>query len=202
MNYKKVYKDLIESRLKNPPNENFEKHHILPKCLFQEKANDENNLVKLEYKAHYVAHHLLYLHYKSMGDKNSMNKMAHAWMRMCKNIDGCHVSINEFEKAKEAHLLALKNPTDEFRIILGKGNRGKPSKMKGKHLSEKARENMKKGHQVISDLTRKRLSESLKGKGKGKIWVNNGIESALVFPDRIPSGFIKSRIYKKYVYFS
>lgn len=50
MNYEKVYKDLIESRLKNPPNENFEKHHIKPKCLFSELAKDKSNLVKLLYK--------------------------------------------------------------------------------------------------------------------------------------------------------
>jgi len=197
MNYKKVYRDLIESRLKNPPKENFEKHHILPKSLFPEKAKDERNLVKLDYKAHYVAHHLLYLHYKSIGDKNAMNKMAHAWMRMCKNNNGSHVSINEFKKAKDAHILALKNPTDEFRIILGNGNRGKPSKMKGRHFSEKARKNMKAAHQFISLETRKKLSIASAANDKGRIWINNGIENKFIYPNEIPDGYVKGRIYKR-----
>lgn len=150
MNYKKVYMNLIESRLKNPPKENFEKHHILPKSLFPEKAKDKSNLVKLTYREHYLAHHLLYKYYKSIGDKNASIKMVCAWMRMCKNTDGLHVSINDYEKARD-------NLKKE---MIGK----KPPNF-GKKASNEAKNNMSKAHigVKLSEEHKKRIGEGQKG---------------------------------------
>lgn len=38
----------------------FEKHHILPKCLFPEHTNIDWNIIKLPPRVHYIAHYLLY----------------------------------------------------------------------------------------------------------------------------------------------
>lgn len=129
MNYLKVYNELIQSRLKNPPKENFEKHHILPKSLYPKLTKDENNLVKLTYKEHYIAHHLLYRYYKSIGDKNAMYKMACAWRRMCHRKDGLKVSLNQFEKAK---------------IAMANSQKGKIHPFYSKHHSEQTKSKISK----------------------------------------------------------
>lgn len=56
------YIELIEKYVLNPPSENYERHHILPKSLFPEFKNftrNKWNEVKLPYKEHLVAHYYL-----------------------------------------------------------------------------------------------------------------------------------------------
>lgn len=57
MNYQKIYDNLIKKRVENPPTEKFERHHIVPKSLGG--SNKKENLVKLTYREHYIAHLLL-----------------------------------------------------------------------------------------------------------------------------------------------
>lgn len=101
MNYLKIYNNLVSYRLQTPPNKNYEEHHIYPKSLFPELKNEKSNIVRLTYKEHYIAHHLLYRYYKFINDKNAMIKMGFAWFRMCKNYDGLHVSLLQYEKVKK-----------------------------------------------------------------------------------------------------
>lgn len=56
MNYKKVYDELMLSRLDRVCNDDFyyEKHHIIPKSLGG--TNKKDNLVKLTPKEHFLAH--------------------------------------------------------------------------------------------------------------------------------------------------
>lgn len=77
-----------------------EYHHIKPKSLFPTLINDKSNIVKLTYREHYVCHHLLFKIYEEKGDINASCKMAHAWFRTCKNIDGLHINSYLFEKAR------------------------------------------------------------------------------------------------------
>ena len=59
MDYKSVYDKLI-LKAKNriiSPKEYYEKHHIIPKSIGG--SDIDNNLVKLTYKEHYIAHKLL-----------------------------------------------------------------------------------------------------------------------------------------------
>ena len=56
--YKRWYDRIITNRLKNPIlNEYTESHHIVPKCLGG--IDDNNNLVKLTAREHYICHLLL-----------------------------------------------------------------------------------------------------------------------------------------------
>ena len=38
----------------------YHKHHILPKSLFPEYEHDQDNLIKLSYRLHYIAHYILW----------------------------------------------------------------------------------------------------------------------------------------------
>lgn len=70
--------------------------------------------------------------------------MACAWMRMCKNTNGQHVSSHEFEKAKR-----IRNNTPvplETRIKISKARKGKSTKWKGGHHTTEARKNMSLAH--------------------------------------------------------
>lgn len=94
-----------------------EKHHIKPRSLFPELAKDPDNIVKLTYREHYVCHHLLYKIYEEKNDKNALFKMLSAWLRMCKNTDGMHVTARQFEIVKqkiiERNRILQKNRTEE-----------------------------------------------------------------------------------------
>lgn len=71
MDYEKIYDRLCSSR-KNRGVEReggYEIHHILPKSMGG--SDDENNLVKLTYREHYIAHKLLY-RFTEKEDKVSM----------------------------------------------------------------------------------------------------------------------------------
>jgi hypothetical protein len=74
MNYKKIYDSLVlKSLSKEPTKEYTELHHIIPKCM---GGNDnKENLVRFTAREHYIAHSLLYKHYKT-------TKLAYAWICM------------------------------------------------------------------------------------------------------------------------
>lgn len=59
MDYQKIYDNLIKTRSQQPllVNEYYEKHHIIPKCLGG--SDDKENLIKLTYREHFIAHWLL-----------------------------------------------------------------------------------------------------------------------------------------------
>lgn len=58
MNYKMIYDMLIEKgKSRTKIDGYFERHHIIPRCCGG--TNDDDNLVNLTAKEHYVAHHLL-----------------------------------------------------------------------------------------------------------------------------------------------
>ena len=71
MNYKKLYFTIIRNRINNPlPSEEYgEVHHIKPRSfwnLSQQNNNpdDQNNLVRLSAREHFIVHFLLYKMYK------------------------------------------------------------------------------------------------------------------------------------------
>lgn len=66
MDYKKIYDALIEYRKTNKlvkSNSCYcEEHHITPKCM--NGSDDQSNLVNLTAREHYIAHLLLWKHYR------------------------------------------------------------------------------------------------------------------------------------------
>jgi len=96
MDYQKIYNKLIESR-KNEPlkiNEYYEKHHIIPKCLGG--SDSEQNLIKLTYREHFIAHWLLVKIHKSHSGIN------YAFLCMLrKQSDGRILNSRMFETIKK-----------------------------------------------------------------------------------------------------
>lgn len=102
MNYLKLYNQLMDKRLATPSKAEYtETHHVLPRCMGGE--DNPENLVVLSSKEHYVAHHLLYKHYKT-------TKLAHAWFMMLRCGSGQQREFNarQHEAATIAHSKALK----------------------------------------------------------------------------------------------
>lgn len=79
MNYKNIYYNIINNRIKNKYEGYTESHHILPKSLGG--SDEKTNLVDLSAREHYICHLLL----TKMFDKDSPEyfKMIHAYMMMC-----------------------------------------------------------------------------------------------------------------------
>ena len=87
MNYYKIYKSLIQKRLKDPAHlevEYTEKHHIIPRSIDHSKEYDPNNLVILTAREHFIAHALLVKIYKQRNDKDKWYKMLCAFDAMSK----------------------------------------------------------------------------------------------------------------------
>ena len=91
MNYNKIYDTLILRGIERClfPEEYFEKHHIIPKCLGG--LNSKNNIVKLTPEEHYLAHLLLVKIYPNndklifaahrMTSGKSRNNKLYGWVR-------------------------------------------------------------------------------------------------------------------------
>ena len=81
MTYYQKYYEIINNRKSNPLNENDKGHfhHIKPKSIYPELEKDKENIVKLTYKEHLLAHVYLYLYYKyELKDEIKSFKMSHA----------------------------------------------------------------------------------------------------------------------------
>ncbi len=111
-NYLKHYENLCLSRKKlnrvKSKDTYYEQHHILPKSLGG--SNDKSNIVLLTAKEHYIAHLLLYKHYKSIGGKE-FRSMAFALVSMSANNKKFKrkiLSSRQYANIKEAAILSRK----------------------------------------------------------------------------------------------
>jgi hypothetical protein len=102
MDYKKIYNDLIESRLKLNHSKKekdcfYEKHHIIPKCLGG--SNTKINLILLTPREYYIAHLLL----TQMYEGKEKAKICYALIMMCcvNNSQKRIVSSKQYELAKK-----------------------------------------------------------------------------------------------------
>lgn len=177
MNHQKVYNTIIENakfenRLKLKKNQEgyiyYEKHHILPRCL--NGSDEEENLVLLTAKEHYICHKLLTYIYK--GNR----KIALAFHKMSfSKKEEYRPSSRDYAYARE--LINYIPFSEETIKKLSKASKGKnnpmygvPSPNKGKKLSEKTKQKMReaalgeKNHQwgkkgELSPNWRKEFSE-------------------------------------------
>lgn len=91
-------------------------HHIIPKSLGG--TDDKCNLVRLSAKEHYIVHHLLWRHYRSLGDAEKTYKMANAFWSMCiqhkgnryLNSNGYHTIRKEIAKNNSKRYIGKDNP--------------------------------------------------------------------------------------------
>lgn len=110
MNYLNIYNQLMMKRMKMPSTAEYtETHHIVPRCMGGD--NSSNNLVVLSAKEHYVAHHLLYKHYRT-------SKLAHAWFMMLK----CSLNQKRFFTARQHEAATAAHREALSKTMKGEGN--------------------------------------------------------------------------------
>lgn len=86
MNYLRIYKQLIQKRKKQLPNQKYtETHHILPRSLNLLQSKNKNNLVILSAREHFIAHALLVKITQKSNNKENYYKMLHAFNQMKAN---------------------------------------------------------------------------------------------------------------------
>lgn len=154
MNYQRIYDQLIdraknELRIKSK-DVYYEKHHIIPKCLGG--TNDKDNLVLLTAKEHFIAHKLLCEIYLT----NS--KLHYALWRMMNLQNHDHkrnynIGSIEYTRRKLIH--------QQLTRSLGISNKGR---LVADDIKQKIRE--KRKLQLITNETKQKISNSLKGRKK------------------------------------
>lgn len=108
---------IIDNAKNNPPIDNFEKHHIIPKCLGG--SNFANNIVALTYREHFLCHWLLCKIYPD----NFKIKAAFAKMLQSTKNNQRIVSSKQFEIVKR-NLKGTKFPWLDGNIPWNKGKIG------------------------------------------------------------------------------
>jgi len=160
MDYKKHYELLISTRQKfhderktlrthrkqqNAKNRTFltyfENHHILPKCLGG--TNDNENLILLTAREHYIAHYLLAKIYPDAGLAQAIWKMTYS---------GNYVNVGSLSYSRER-----KKYIEKF---TGKGSPCYGVPKTGEHRTKLSIANLGKKH---SPLTKTKISEARKG---------------------------------------
>jgi hypothetical protein len=173
MNYLKIYCNLIRKAEKRTLPEGYtEKHHTFPKSIF----GNNNRIVVLTAREHYIAHALLVKVYKNrygISHKNT-HKMLYAYNLMY-NSGKCNTSglyeyykkyfceyhpnkTKEFREKKRIEMLALgeNNPakTDKFRKEQSKMMCGDKNPMKREDVRKKISEQMSKRMMTDANPTR------------------------------------------------
>ena len=126
MDYLKIYNSLIAFRQVNLISKKYqycEKHHIIPRSL--NGSDDEDNIVNLTAREHYIAHLLLWKHYKQTNNTNAYIKMTYALGRL---MTGNVEFINALDQHFNSHLY------EKYKIDLAKV---KSLVMTGKELKDK-----------------------------------------------------------------
>lgn len=136
MTYDEFITDIRVSRPQNNKFKHSERHHVVPKCLGG--TDDEENLIYLTLKEHFIAHKLLH-------KENPENRsLFYAYWRMCNGRYNL-ATPEEYEEAKK--LFANTSP------------------MLGKHQTEESNRINSEKHKSenLSPDTRIKLSESKRG---------------------------------------
>ena len=145
MDYQKHYEQLIAKHGSQDKPEGYsERHHIVPKSMGG--SNDDDNLVYLSAKAHFVAHHLLWRWHRN-------SSMAYAFHRMCHGQQKVYYkpSADAYQEARRARSSAMST------AMSGRGNAnygkvGCETSMFGRKHTEETKAKMskaqsgKKGH--------------------------------------------------------
>lgn len=184
MTYKEFIQNILDTRGRFACGDEYhERHHILPKCMGG--TNDEENLIDLYAREHFIAHRLLAL------ENPENNSLVYAWNCMAFSKRDYQkryeLTPEEYEEARKAFSKALTgHPTsDETKQKISEANKGRTYSeetrkkmsdaqkqyfahhehpLKGKSLSQEAIEKIRQSKigRRSSDETREKMSKSQK----------------------------------------
>jgi len=180
MDYKKIYDNLMESRLSMKKDRLLEKknggyfegHHIIPKSKgglgISTRPKNNPNIVLLTAREHFLAHWLLWIIYRDRQSALAFHKM----MSSTKNTKRI-TSSRGYEEAREA--FRITNIGNQYgkgktKVISEEQKKRHSEIMKGKYLGEK---NPFYGR-THSEETKEKLKKSREQMNCGKIWNYKG----------------------------
>jgi len=163
MNHSKIYNQIIERGKLRILESYTEKHHIIPKCMGG--TNDNNNLVELTAREHFICHKLLTEIYpEQTGLRYATFRMTHSKMANGKKRNYI-VGAREYQRLR---LLISKIASDRAKLQKhSKEVRKKISEsLKGHYVSNESRKKMSASAtgKLVSEETRKKLSISSAGR--------------------------------------
>ena len=215
--YQNKYEVLISTyrQTQLPSNQYCEKHHIKPTSCFPELIKDPNNIVKLPYVKHLLAHKYIALWYLTeYGREDERTEhMLYAFEKMiCIAIK--YMTVEQIVEIDVNAIDTIKLRTEYIELI-----KRPKSKKHCKHISESLKGKVKsKEHKLALSKASKYLSETTIFVNNGKInkrvkstnipkgfkpgriqksgyvWINNGQTAIRWFSNTLPAGYVKGRL--------
>ena len=180
MNYFKVYNNLVESRKHRgiKKESGYEVHHILPRCL--NGTNDKDNLVKLTYREHYVAHWLL------IKIHPTNPKIYYGFLCMLRDPHGNRKLTSRMIETIKTNYVEFK----KWHIKTSNPGRSENSRKAARNRMLSDENPMRKYPEKNPFLGKSYVI--------GKKWYNNGIKNLYLSPnEEVPEGYIPGMVYKK-----
>lgn len=170
MNYNEFIQNILNTRGRfSCGNEYHERHHIVPKCCGG--TNEEENLIDLFAREHFIAHRLLAL------ENPDVKGLVYAWRCMAdlcrRDMDRYELTAEEYEELKKIHAKTVSESkkgvplSDEAKQRMRDNHadiRGENNPMFGKHHTEETKQKIREAKQNISDETRCKIGEASKGR--------------------------------------
>lgn len=158
--YEEFIQNILNTRGRFACGEEYhERHHILPKCM--EGSNDEENLIDLYAREHFIAHKLLAL------ENPNNDKLIFAW-----NMMSVHIKSNsryiltpeEYEELRKAVAVAISN-TNKGRKDTEEQRKRKSERLKGIPKSEEHKKKLGLSHLGMkhSEQSKQKMSERQRG---------------------------------------
>lgn len=177
MNYQKIYNDIINKykilNLQKYEKEYLETHHIIPRCIGG--TNDEENLVNIPAKVHFICHLLLSKIYKNDSDKYKKLFQALFMMSVMKNSkqDRHIITSKQYEKIRLKYSEFRKNTPQSK-----KANEKRRQKLLGRKVWN---DGLTKETNQILKLIGEKISKKLKGRifsEQHKKHISNGLKKS------------------------
>lgn len=190
MNYQKIYNQIIQraqkENRKRSKTQYYERHHILPKCLGGD--NNDNNLVLLTAREHFICHKLLcdiytnnrkliyalqLMLYVKSGNQNRNYKISsHEYERFKILIRDNKLGVKRSlqSRLKQSNTNKGKVFSDEYRKKISDAKKGKTSWKKGLKMSEEYSINRKK---IYAERTTPHGNKGKSSKRKGQRYGKN-----------------------------
>lgn len=175
--YKDFINNIIETRGRFACGEEYhERHHILPKSCGG--TNDKDNLIDLFAREHFIAHQLLAeenpdnenLIYAYVAMSFASNKHKERYRLTPEEYENVRITFSNMLKKKyenkENHPSYGTHISEERKRIIGNANRGNKYCV-GRVISEETRKKIGNANRNPSEETRRKMSESRKGRHTG-----------------------------------